>query len=249
MSQVASRTVFRMSEPAFARALATEIAPDRPDPIRLVDDAVRSVLADIRGAGRRRPPADGSQPFTDRLLGVRQVELMPAGTRTVRIATGTVVTPLARDLLKRRGIEIRLGGLGEARRLARGEWAFAIGEESGMLQALRRGLLEDPGEWLELGPALDDVGGWLLETAGRGALWITGEGARTVWRACRLPGIRAAIGAEPSDVHRAVKGLGMNLMVVEPAGKSIALIRQLAAAFRRSGAPTAPEGLDEEDRR
>ena len=40
----------------------------------------------------------------------------------------------------------------------------------------------------------------------------------------------------------------MNLLVVEPAGKSISWIRQLASAFRVAGAPRAPEALRVEDR-
>jgi hypothetical protein len=74
-------------------------------------------------------------------------------------------------------------------------------------------------------------------------MWITEQGALTVWRACRVEGVRAATADEPSAVHRAVNGLGMNLMVMEPAGKSISWMRQLAAAFRAAGAPRAPEFL------
>lgn len=246
MSQTLSRIDFRSREPAFARARGPEIVLDRFDPIRLVDDAVRAVLAEIRPSNRAGRERDSSPFFAERLLGVRQAERLPAGTRAVRIAPQTVVTPLARELLKKRGIEIRLGASPELGRLARGEWAFAIGEETGQLQALRRGLLAEPREWLELDPDLEDVRGWLVETSGRGALWITNDGARTVWRACQAAGVRAAVGAEPSDVHRAVNGLGMNLLVVEPAGKTIALVRQLAAAFRQGGAPGVPEDLHEE---
>ncbi|WP_165226254.1 hypothetical protein [Aquisphaera insulae] len=246
MNQTLSRTDFRSREPAFARARGPEIVLDRVDPILLVDDAVRAVLATLRPTNRVGRERDASPCFADRLLGVRQAEQLPAGIRAVRIAPQTVVTPLARDLLKKRGIEIRLGVSPELGRLARGEWAFAIGEETGQLQALRRGLLSEPREWLELDPDLEVVGGWLVESSGRGALWVTNDGARTVWRACQSPGVRAAVAAEPSDVHRAVDGLGLNLLVVEPAGKTIALVRQLAAAFRQGGAPGVPADLHEE---
>ena len=39
---------------------------------------------------------------------------------------------------------------------------------------------------------------------------------------------------------RAVRALGVNLLVVEPAGKSIALLRQIGATFRRGGGPVGP---------
>jgi hypothetical protein len=40
----------------------------------------------------------------------------------------------------------------------------------------------------------------------------------------------------------------MNLLVVEPAGKSISWIKQLATAFRVSAAPRAPQTLEMEER-
>ena len=66
------------------------------------------------------------------------------------------------------------------------------------------------------------------------------------WRSggpARCAGVRAASAAEPAEVRRAVTGLGVNLLVVEPAGKSISWMRQLATAFRRSRAPRGSRKL------
>src|SRR5262249_35836122 len=71
-----------------------------------VDAAVRSVLAERLGRGARAPDASG-EVFAGRLLALRHVEAMPAGVRLVRVAPGTVITPLARDHLKRLGVEVR----------------------------------------------------------------------------------------------------------------------------------------------
>ncbi len=79
-------------------------------------------------------------------------------------------------------------------------------------------------------------------------MFITSETALAVWKSCQITGVRAASAAEPGEVYRAVQSLGMNLLVVEPAGKSISWIKQLASAFRVSGAPRAPEALRVEDR-
>ncbi len=242
MGHAATGLEVRGVETGPARSLRTPArAPDRDDPIRIVNEAVRAVLAGLAVVGRQRREPD-EQVFVDKLFSVRHAEGLPPGTRVVRVGPGTVVTPLARDLLRRQGITIRLGGPGEEAS-SRGEWAFAIESEGGTVQALRRGLLDDPRPWIELEPSLDLVSSWLVEGTGRGAMWITGEGALTVWKSCQLAGIRAASAAEPSEVHRAVKGLGMNLLVVEPAGKSISWMRQLATAFRAAGAPRVPEFL------
>ena len=116
------------------------------------------------------------------------------------------------------------------------------------MQALRRVLLEDQEPWGELGFPLGKVTNWLREMTGRGAMVITSDTAITVWRACQVPGIRAASAAEPVEVHRACQGLGLNLLVLEPSGKSISWMKQLGAAFRLGGAPRVPDDLCVEDR-
>lgn len=226
-----------------------EQAPGFADPIKKVDDAVRAALAELKGPSRPRQETD-CQVFVDRLFSLRQAETLSAGTRVVRFGPATVVTPLWRDLLKRKGIVIRLGDSNELQAAARGEWGFSIAVESevlGTVQAFRRALLEDPRAWIEIGPSLDELARWLVDTSGRGGMWITTEASLAVWQACRISGVRAASAAEPGEVHRAVQSLGMNLLVVEPAGKSISWIKQLATAFRGSGAPRLPEALGTED--
>ncbi len=224
-----------------------ERAFDLADPIKKVDEAVRAVLAELKlkREPRSRKESD-CQVVVDRLFSVRHAEALPPGTRIVQLGPATVVTPLARDLLKHKGITIRLGGLGESSNTARGEWAFSISADSellGTVKALRRALLEDPRAWIEFEPSLDVLASWLVDGKGRGAMFVTSESALAVWQSCQISGVRAAAAAEPGEVQRAVQSLGMNLLVVEPSGKSISWIKQLAGAFRVSGAPRAPETL------
>src|SRR4051812_36476955 len=88
-----------------------------------VEAAVRSVLA-TRGHGPRTEQTEaGTEVFAERLFALRHAEVLTAATRAVRVAPGTVVTPLARDLLKRRGIAIRLVSKGEVARVTHpGVW-------------------------------------------------------------------------------------------------------------------------------
>jgi len=233
---------FRVPEQAF----------DLADPIKNVDGAVRAVLAELKlkGPCRSRKESD-RHVVVDRLFSLRHAEALPPGTRIVQLGPATVVTPLARDLLKRKGITIQLGGLGESLNTARGEWAFSIAADSellGTVKALRRALLEDPGAWIEFEPSLDLLANWLVDGEGRGAMFFTSEMALAVWKSCQITGVRGATAAEPGEVYRAVQSLGMNLLVVEPAGKSISWLKQLAGAFRVTGAPRAPESLRVEAR-
>jgi hypothetical protein len=162
--------------------------------------------------------------------------------KEVRVAPGTVVTPLALDLMKRRGISLRHAVNGEAsvgQAKGTGTWAFAIeGPASGKAEALRRALL---GSWSEV--AASEAAPWVVAGTDRGSLVLTPEASVAAWRANRVGGIRAATACDVDSVARAIKHLGINVLVVEPASLSIPSIRAMAEAFRRGGAPSAPEGL------
>ncbi len=211
-----------------------------PALIAEVDAAVRSVLATQGQAGC------GVGVFAGRLFALRHAEAIAAGTREVRLAPRTVVTPLARDLLKQRGIALRPVAEGESARVAHaGEWAFANegAAESGLLAALRRALLDE--SWTAIDAPPGAAARWVAEAPHRGALVLTDEASVSVWRACQVAGVRAASADDLDAVARAVRRLGVNLLVVEHPGKSISWIRQLGATFRRGGAPLRPEGIDD----
>jgi hypothetical protein len=206
-----------------------------------VDAAIRSVLATQDRAPQPGRSGAGAEIFGGRLFALRHAESLPEGTREVGLAPGTVVTPLARDLLKARRVAVRSVSKSEVARVRHpGEWGFAIdgSAASGVAAALRRTWLEE--DWTELEASLDDAARWVTETPVRGALVMTDEASVAVWRACRMEGVRAASVADPDSVARAVRRLGVNLVVVEPSGKSISWIRQLGLTFRRSGAPGPP---------
>jgi hypothetical protein len=206
-----------------------------------VDAAVRSVLRLQQGSRET-----GTNGFAGRLLAVRHVELIAPGQHEVCVAPGTVVTPLARDLLKQRGIALRQVAAAEGERASsRGDWGFAIDESaaSGTVAALRRALCEEM--WFELEATSGGAARWVAEVAHRGALLLTAEASVAVWQACQVAGVRASDASDPDAVARAVRHLGVNLLVVEPLGKSISWIRRLGATFRSAGAPVRPAGFDE----
>ena len=218
----------------------------RNSAIAEVDAAVREVLGWMgngmsnheRGPHAKDRSANNYE-IVNRLLSLRQVESLPTAIREIRLAPATVVTPLARDLLKKRGIAIRLLSRAELSRGAhQGEWGFAIDLGTarstwGMINSLRRSWIED--DWRDLEGSLESATSWVADQPHRGVVFLTDEAALAVWRACRVEGVRAACLSEPDAVARAVRGLGVNFVVVEPCGKSISWIRQLGLAFRRFG--------------
>lgn len=210
--------------------------------IAQVDAAILAVLGE-RNRGERQARTEGAT-FADRLLSLRQVEALPAGTALVRVASGTVITPLARDQLKRLGIAVRLISEVEAKRQRnQGTWGFAIDHDSGLAAALQRTLLSGIESWNEIGRDVFDVARWVAVAEDRGAAIITLEASVAAWQAQQVPGVRAATVAEASAVDRAIRHLGVNLLVIEPSGKSIHTLKHLLATFRRAGAPRLPDTL------
>jgi hypothetical protein len=203
-----------------------------------VDAVVRAVLAELARRDEKPRNTDNGLFFAGKLLGQSQVELLDAGLREIKVNSGTVITPLARDLLKRRGITLQYAS-GSTNSKGLGEWAFAIeGRASGKVEALRAALLH---AWAEIAPEV--ASRWVVERPQRGALFLTPEASLATWRANRVEGVRAATASDVDAVVRAVRVLGVNLLVVEPAGLSIASVKALADTFRRAGAPAEPEGL------
>ncbi|WP_235905248.1 hypothetical protein [Tautonia marina] len=205
-----------------------------------VDDAVRAVLAGLRRAPR--PDRRSSGVFAGRLLGERQVERLGPEIREVRIAPTTVITPIARDHLKRRGILIRWVSEHLAGRL--GEWGFVIEEGVAMADPIRRSLLGSEGSWHEAGQGVIEAAQWVASEEGRGAVVFTDQGSVACWLAAQVAGVRSAAPGDADGVARAVEHLGVNLLVLEPAGHSLPSLLHCVKVFRKSGAPECPDWLD-----
>ena len=75
--------------------------PDRETLRAMVRDAVREALAELRPARSAVPAAEAHAG----LVNEKTVAALPAGA-TLRLAPGAVVTPLARDRARARGIKL-----------------------------------------------------------------------------------------------------------------------------------------------
>ena len=208
-----------------------------------VELAVRAVLAELVPFG---PIAGGSTEsgtlvFPGKLLALREAGTFSSHVRSVRIVPGTVVTPMARDLLKQRGISISWGSQVASTR--RGVWGFAIESPSGQTEALQRSLLTNLEPWQDLGHSAVAGARWASECRDRGVLVLSASGALACWQANLVRGTRAAIAHDPSSLQRAIEGIGPNLVVLEPHDLTLSQMTQLAQIFQRHGAPRAPHSV------
>ena len=124
-------------------------------------------------------------------------------------------------------------GRGRRSHESAGEWGFAIesrlGADRGAPAACStmRALARARG----VGRAAARLGRRVAGPRGRAR---DRRGSVAVWRACRVAGRRAATVGDVDAVARAIRSLGVNLLVVEPAGKSISLLKQMSRDLRRA---------------
>lgn len=218
--------------------------------IASVEQVAAAVSEVLRDLDRRRAPRPSERSprqdvFAERLLSLRLAEGFAANRHEVRIAPGTVVTPLARDFLKRQGISLKVVSRSEVEQVRDpGEWGLAIASDSGLIAAFRRTLLDEVRPWQEIPGSPEAAADWISASPSRGVVLLSDQASLAVWLACRVPGVRAAQAGDVDGVDRAIRWLGVNLLVVEPAGKSISLLKQMSLVFQKAGAPRPFESLE-----
>ncbi len=199
-----------------------------------VDAAIRAVLADriLPRASVDRSRFD----FPGRVLSMRSLEQISLSVREIRIACGTVVTPLARDAIKQRGIAVTLASANG--HVASGEWGLATDGESQRFQAYLRPILSSSQVWTTLGASVECVPDWLRKGDRRAAVVLSDRGAWAVWQLHRSAEARAALVADSESLDRSIASLQPNVLVVEPAATSLPEWRHLSSRFRQSSSFT-----------
>jgi hypothetical protein len=201
-----------------------------PHDVARIESLVRQILTALL----QPTPATAVVPtpaFAGPLLADRHAEALPAGTTDLSIDPATVVTPLARERLKRRGITLRIVSRAELARTGHvAEWGLAF-ESGGDL--LRRALLNTPEPWHDLGDQVAHAASWIAEARTRAGVIITDAAALACYRACQTANVRGAVIHDVEGLRHAIDTLNPNCLVVERPALSIHAIRHLCATFRR----------------
>lgn len=248
-----SRTQFEGSKTAILDPSAAEVSA-----------AVMAVLRDMAGATSRmgerpsrqftsgfdhsRSPVtdpvidDSIVAFPGKLLLERHAVSLPDSTRQILTSPSTVVTPLAREILRKRGVAVRISnasGLSSPNPVIAGEWAVLRLCESPQAQSLEAMLIGRGGEgWVGFGASAEAAVGW-LETQPVGHLAVLAHSAaNSLWWLIRH-GVRAAQMHASADVERIVTEFAPRCLVVEPARLAIHDSRQIFRTWRALGVQPA----------
>jgi|GEM_PF-4366405 len=246
---------------ANSLSTSTRFEPSAAD----VSAAVLAVLRDMAGAGSQeghvaktpilqvtgserqklvlpeltdRASDESTYAFPGKLLLERHAVSLPESTRQIVTSPATVVTPLAREILRKRGVSVRISnasGLGTPKPVLAGEWAVVRLCESPRAQSLEAMLVGRGGEgWVGFGPSAEAAVQW-LESQPAGHLALLAQTACTaLWWAIRQ-GVRAAQVNASADVERIVSAYAPRCLVVEPARTAIHESRQIFRTWRALG--------------
>jgi len=159
-----------------------------------------------------------------------------------------VITPAARDLLHQRQIRLAgsrtAGGNAESATCDLVIGCSATGFRSdGLLPVLRKNGLSP--QVADAGDLVGLIGRLADEVAERPqlAVALTDAPAAAVCLANRRPGVRAAEARDEEEIHQRVTELGLNLLVVQPQGRSLYEMVRMVRVFAAAGPRGCPELL------
>lgn len=227
-AQVSAAVMAVLREMAGARQNASP-----QDTTRLIDHGVNGF------AGRTSAIAEAASiVFPGKLLLERHAASLPDSTRQLVTSPSTVVTPLAREILRKRGVLVRIATVpnaGSPDALLAGEWGVVRLCESPQAQSLEAMLVGRGGEgWVGFGQSADAAVDWLdSQTSGHLAL-LAQSACSTLWWAIRR-GVRAAQVNAMGDVERVVTSFAPRCLVIEPARLAIHESRQIFRTWRALG--------------
>lgn len=232
-----------VGETAAAENRSAESGERRAKPA----EGERGASAPRQLGGERK--AEESKPaaalaLAERVISTAQLDGRLDGVRRVRVRPKAVVTPAARDLLREKKIEIEVAVPSAATDNAKTRLALGVAEtQFNPAQAVRR--LTSRGVQVEqlartgLATVASELAEHARKSGGLGLL-LTEETLAAVVLANRHPGARAASAGCAESVEKAKRAIGVNLLVVNPQGKSAAELETMLDVFTRDGVLSSP---------
>lgn len=219
-----------------------------------IERIVRQVLRELDSARvESATPAEtnGQLVLSARVVSLAELKDRLKGVSRVVVPRGAIFTPAARDELKQRNVAIAssvAAGQG-SKTVGTGKAALVMGVAEATYEptALKDMLTRD-GIQLELllARGLIDAVDRLCEAVSDGTglgLLLTGQVAAAACLANRKAGVRAAASTSVESTAAAVASLAANLLVVDPAAKSVFELRQMTRQLVAGGPKPCPAHL------
>ncbi|HEX5447381.1 MAG TPA: hypothetical protein VFW87_26440 [Pirellulales bacterium] len=207
----------------------------------------REEAASVRQCpGGAEPPGhrQGSAPATvvelqDRVITLKELDGKLGKAKQITVPRRAVITPAARDELARRGIAIGYAiAVQQSKPRATVAWGQAETnyEAARLLAALARERISvEPLAQTGLAQVIDELGDEITK-GGKPAVLLTAKAAVALCLANRRRGVRAVMAQSFATTLQAVRAVGANLLVVDPASRSWFELKRLVGGYV-AGAP------------
>jgi ribose/galactose isomerase len=175
------------------------------------------------------------QPTTDtlcwpgRLLSADDLRRHLTGQREIVVAPRTIVTPLALDELRGKGVRIRREEQ-TARPNGNAAWAFAEETPDALVAAALAALAREGLALAALAGATPLQWARAVGSQVQGCIAFCGNAGLVCCLANKLRGVRAVAAANGTQATRARQTLGANFLAVEMPGRTVFELRQIVKA-------------------
>jgi len=222
----------------IVRDVVQRLAAHEPQPSATVKGPTTAAPAATKGSNAPE------LVVSDRVVTLQTLEGQLAGVRRVVLRPDAVVTPSVRDELIRHNVMVVRGTtsrqscprpaplvVGTAATDRDPEaWVKAAEQSVGAARRLATG---------ELTAVVEELVG-AVTSAPVLAVLLTGQPAAALCLANRYAGVRAAWGTDQRAVKHAVDSIGANVLVVDPAGRSLFEIGTIVRQFAEGGPRECP---------
>ncbi len=218
-----------------------------------LDEIVRAVLARLPSATdsgavptAAPPQTPGQLSLTGKLVTVAQLERRLDGVQQVKVRRGTIVTPAAHDLLRQRQIELCFESSATYKPSSKVAWQLACGvaetsfDPAELLRtAGKNGIVVQRLANSGLSGVVDELADRVARSGNLGLLF-TGKTTAGLCLANRHHGIRAATAACHVGVKDAIAEIGVNLLLIDPRGKSTFQLTRMTQTYYNTQDRTCP---------
>ncbi len=216
-----------------------------------VEHIVREVLAQMAGSGGEitsGPSSGGELVLSAKVVCVAELKDRLNGISRLIVPRGAVFTPAARDELRKHQVAIASDARANPTAATR-HLVVGVADKNHDPDRLIEMLANDgitveripPGDWTS---AVDKLCERVLQGEQIGLL-ITAQTAAALCLANRRRGVRASWGCSVQAVADARSAIATNLLVIDPTGKSVFEIGQMARALLRDSQISCPPALHE----
>jgi hypothetical protein len=203
------------------------------------------------GQLREAAPADSVLRWSARVVAAEDLRRALNGHRELLVSPQAVITPLALEQLRERGVEIRRQAEATKPATPRPVWGFAQDRPHPMVASAVLALRREGLTWKELPPA--EAGSecrWARALAQcvargecKGGVVFCQDPGLVCCVANKVAGLRAAAVTTVAQAGRAVLTLGPNLLAVEMPGRTFFEIRQILRVLCVPAEPACPPGV------